>query len=139
MIESFNRKKAPGMDGITSDIFLRASNKFPRRLTANYNQCLIRGSFPRRWKRAKIIPIAKPGKEDSMDPFKYRPISLINIGGKVLENLLINRINHMYKNELLTNSQYGFTPQKSTTDADMEAKKIIEPELQKRKVVIMTV
>jgi len=112
-IESFNRKKAPGMDGITSDIFLRTFNKFPRIVTAIYNQCLIWGSFPRRWNTAKIIPIAKPGKENSMIPSKYRPISLINIGGKVLEKLLINRINHhMYKNELLTDSQYGFTPQK---------------------------
>jgi len=44
----------------------------------------------------------------------------------------------MYKNELLTDSQYGFTPQKSTTDAAMEAKNFIEPELEKRKDVIMT-
>jgi len=74
-----------------------------------------------------------------MDPSKYRPISLLNIGGKVLEKLLINRINHhMYKNELLTDSQYGFTPQKSKTDAGMEAKKFIEPELEKRKDFIMT-
>jgi len=124
-IESFNRKKAPGMDGITNDIFLRTFNKFPRIVTAIYNQCLIRGSFPRRWKTAKIISIAKLGKENSMDPSKYRPISLLNIGGKVLEKLLIDRINHhMYKNELLTDSQYGFTPQKSTTHAAMEAKNL---------------
>ena len=30
----------------------------------------------------------------------------------------------MHKNELLIDSQYGFTPQKSTTDAAIEAKKI---------------
>ena len=41
-----------------------------------------------------------------MDPSTYHPISLINIGGKVLEKLLINRINHhMYKNELQTDRQ----------------------------------
>jgi len=58
-----------------------------------------------------------------MEPTKYRPISLINTGGKVLEVFLINIINHhMYKNELLIDSQYGFTPQKSTTDAAMEVK-----------------
>jgi len=122
-IEILKRKKAPGMDGITSDIFLRTFNKFPGLVTAIYNQCLKRRSFPRRWKTAKLIPIAKPGKENSMEPSKYRPISLLNIGEKVLEKLLINRINrHMYKNELLTDSQYEFTPQKSTTDAAMEAK-----------------
>ena len=111
------------MDGITSDIFLRTFNKFPRLVTAIYNQCLKKGSFPRRWKTVNIIPIAKPVQENSMEPSKYRPISLINIGGKVLEKLVINRIkHHMYKNELLIDSQYGFTPQKSTTDAAMEAK-----------------
>ena len=128
--ESFNGKKAPGIDGITSAIFLRTFNKFPRLVTAIYNQCLKRGCFPRRWKTAKIIPITKPGKENSMDPSKYRPISLVNIGGKVLEKILINRINHhMYKNELLTDNHYGFMPQMSTIDAAMEAKKFIEPKL----------
>ena len=82
--------------------------------------------------------MAKPGKENSRDPSKYRPISLLNIGGKVIEKLLINSINHyMYNNELLIDSQYGFTPQKSTTDAAMEAKKFIIPELENRKFVIM--
>ena len=88
---------------------------------------------------AKIIPLTKPGKENSKDPSKYRPISLLNIGGKVLEKLLITRINHhLNKNGLLAKSQYGFTPQKSTTDAVMEAKKFTEPELETRKIVIMT-
>jgi hypothetical protein len=51
---------------------------------------------------------------------------LLNIEGKVLEKLLITRINHhLNKNGLLANRQYGFTPQKSTTDAVMEAKKYI--------------
>jgi len=101
-IESFNGKKAPGIDGITIGIFLRTFHKFPRLVTTIYNQCFKRGRIPRRWKAAKIIPITKPGKENSMDPSKYRPISLFNIGGKVLEKLLINRINHhLYKNEVL--------------------------------------
>ena len=95
--------------------------------------------FPRRWKTATIIAITKPGKENSRDPSKYRPISLLNIGGNVLGKILLTRINHyMNKNELLTDSQYGFIPHKSTTDAAMEAKKFIESELRNRKVVTMT-
>ena len=98
-IESFNSKKAPGLNGITSGIYLRAFNKFHRVVKAIFYQCLKIGCFPRRWKIAKIIPITKPGKENSMDPSKYLPISLLNIGGKILEKLLINRINHhIYRN-----------------------------------------
>ena len=89
-IEIFNGKKSPGIDGITSGIFLRTFNKFSKLITAIYNQCLKRGCFPRKWKTAKIIPITKPGKENSMDSSKFHPIILMNIGGYVLEKLLIN-------------------------------------------------
>ena len=44
----------------------------------------------------------------------------------------------MYKNNLMTDRQFGFTPQKSTTDAAMKAKKFIELVLENRGVVIMT-
>jgi len=74
-----------------------------------------------------------------MEPSKYRPISLLNIGGKVQEELLINRIHHnTHNNELLIDSKYGFTPQNSTTCAAIDEKKFIKPELEKRRVVIMT-
>ena len=98
-------KKAPGIDGITGGIYLRTFNIFPRLITAIYNQCLKRGCFPKRWEIAKIIPTIKPGKENSMDPSKYQSISLLNIGGKVLEKLLINKISHhIYKNNLMTDN-----------------------------------
>ena len=137
-IEGFNPKKAPGPDGITSDILTLVFKSIPKTTTSIYNECLKRGYFPKEWKIAKIIPIVKPGKENSLDPSKYRPISLLNIGGKVLEKLLINRIMHYtYKNGYINDNQYGFTPQKSTTDAAMVVKEFLEPELVKGKVAIM--
>jgi ribonuclease HI len=137
-IEGFNPRKAPGPDGITSEILTLILNSVPKTLTAIYNECLKKGCFPREWKIARIIPITKPGKEDSLDPSKYRPISLLNIGGKVLEKLLINRImHHIYRTGFLNDSQFGFTPQKSTIDAAMAVKQYIEPELERGGVVIM--
>jgi len=38
----------------------------------------------------------------------------------------------------MTNKRHGFTPQKSTIDAIMEAEMFIEPVLERRGVVIMT-
>ena len=72
-----------------------------------------------------------------MDPSKFRPISLINIGGKVLEKLLINRTNHhMYKNELLIDNVDLCRRRVQQTQL-CRGKKFIEPELENRKVVIM--
>jgi hypothetical protein len=69
-------KKAPGIDGIPGRIYLHVFNTFPKLVTEIYNQCLKRGCFLKRWKITKIIPTIKPGKENNIDPFKYRPISL---------------------------------------------------------------
>jgi len=49
-----------------------------------------------------ILPIVKPGKEVHNEVGKYRPISLINIRGKILEKLLIDsRNHHLYSKRLL--------------------------------------
>jgi retron-type reverse transcriptase len=61
------------------------------------------------------------------------------MGVKILDKLLINRINHrFYKNDLLSERQYGFTPQRNTIDAAMEAKSFIQPILENSGLVIMT-
>ena len=92
-IASFSDKKAPGRDRITASVYLRTFKLLPEVVTAIYNQCLDRGCFPKRWKAAKI-PIIKSSQENSAEPSKYRPISLLNKGGKILEKLLITRITH---------------------------------------------
>jgi len=138
IIEGFNPRKAPGPDGITSEIFILVFKSIPNTVTSIYNECLKRGCFPQDWKKAKIIPIAKPGKEDNLDPSRYSTISLFKIGGMVLETLLINRImHHVYNIEFLNDNQYGCAPQKGTTVAAMAAKQFIEPELERGRVIIM--
>jgi hypothetical protein len=95
-VASMDKKKAPGEDGITGKVYKSAFEVFPRHISAMYNGCLRRGVFPKRWKIAKLIPTVKPGKENSDEVSKFRPTSLRNTGGKVLEKLLINRINHCF-------------------------------------------
>jgi hypothetical protein len=75
----------------------------------------------------------KQGKEGLNEVHKYPPISLIGIGGKLLEKLLINRINHhLNTNKLLNSNQYGFIPQKSTVDTALAAKQFALSHLQQR-------
>jgi len=66
-VDSMDNKKAPGEDDITGDIYNHTFQILPKSITAMYNGYLRHGVFPKRWKRAKIIPIIKPGKEHSYD------------------------------------------------------------------------
>jgi ribonuclease HI len=137
-IAELKHKKAPGEDTITAEIYKRVYKQFPKSIYTLYNECLRRGQFPRKWKKVKIVPITKPGKENSSDVTKYRPISLVNVPGKVLEKLLINRIMHYaYQKEYMNRKQYGFTPQKSTIDATIEVKDYLEEGLRQGQIAIL--
>jgi hypothetical protein len=95
VIKKFNPKKAPGEDGLRSEILLRVFGNFPSFLIEVYNKYLKEDSFPRQWKKSSIVPIVKPGKEGNRDASKYRPISLLNVAGKVLDWLMVDRISIM--------------------------------------------
>ena len=87
-------------------MYKSAFDIFPRYITAMYNGCLRSGVFPKRWKIGKLIPTGKPGKENSDEVFKFRPINILNTEGKVLEKLLINRINHhVFSHDLMNKNQ----------------------------------
>ena len=80
----------------------------------------------------------KPGKENSDEVSKFRPISLLNTGGKVLEKLLINRINHhVFTHDIMKKNQYGFTPQRSTSDAAMAVKGFVEEGLAAGEIIVL--
>jgi Reverse transcriptase (RNA-dependent DNA polymerase). len=137
-MEKFDPYKAPGKDAQNSEILLEAFRSFPTFFTEVYNECLQTGHFSNYWKRSIIQPMVKPGKEGLSEVHKYRPISLINKGGKLLEKLLIDRINHhLHTNKLLNRNQFGFTPQKSTVDAAMAMKQYALSHIYHRNYIIM--
>ena len=74
MVQGMGNKKAPGEDGIPSEVWKGVVETLPSYLTAIYNGCLKKGVFPKRWKKAKIVPIIKPGKEGSDEVNKFRRI-----------------------------------------------------------------
>jgi hypothetical protein len=137
-VASMGNKKAPGEDGITGEIYKSTFEILPNYVTAIYNGCLKRGIFPTKWKRARLIPITKSGKENSEEVSKFRPISLLNIGVKVLEEVLINRVNHhVFSHDFMITHQYGFTPQKGTLDAAMELKDFFNECLAAGEVIVL--
>lgn len=118
IVNKQNPRKAPGFDGITADIIQKVHEMDETFLHLIYKTRLEYQYFPKLWKQSIVKIIPKPNKSDYRNPNAYRPISLISVYGKILEKLLINRINdYLHKNSLLNRRQYGFTSQTSTVDA----------------------
>jgi hypothetical protein len=77
---------------------------------------LFSGNFPDRLKYAEVKPLFKNGEKNN--PSNYRPISLLTSFSKIIEKIIYRRLyQHISVNNILTNEQFGFRPQSSTTKA----------------------
>ena len=80
-----------------------------------FNFFLHTGQVLSFWKEANIIPIHK--KDDRSEVSNYRPVSLLNTIGKVLEKIVHKRVfNYLNDNNILTSLQSGFLPGDSTVN-----------------------
>ncbi|GCB24323.1 putative 115 kDa protein in type-1 retrotransposable element R1DM [Aspergillus awamori] len=61
------------------------------------------GYYPNQWKQAWIVVLRNPGKSDYSAPGAYRPISLLNTLGKLLEAVMARRL-------LYWAEKYGLLP-----------------------------
>lgn len=117
--------KAPSPDLIPNEVIKLAANRHPSLFLDTYNSCLTDGIFPSRWKRAKLVLLFKGQRKLIDSPSSYRPISLLDGAGKVLERLLLNRLEaHLESVIALNDSQHGFRRARSTFDAIEEVQGI---------------
>lgn len=77
-------------------------------MTSIFNAAFSNNIFPQSWKEATVIGIPKPGKPKS-EPTSYRPISLLNVFGKIYERLLYARLRDFAdSHRLIPDEQFGF-------------------------------
>lgn len=110
--------KAPGPDGLTTEMVQLAILTDPFACLAAMNNCLANGRFPNNWKKAELRLLPKPRKPGQLQ-VKYRPICLLSVFGKVFERMLVNRIMPVARSKI-SPRQHGFTPGQSTADAIKE-------------------
>ena len=106
--------KAPGPDSICPELILHAGAALKSWLRDFLSSCLRRLKIPKIWRRALVVTIPKPGKPVG-DPKSYRPISLLCVPYKILEELIYARVEPLI-DPLLPNEQAGFRRGKSTAD-----------------------
>ncbi|KAI8491831.1 hypothetical protein Bbelb_302040 [Branchiostoma belcheri] len=83
--------KAPGYDGIDNKLLRICSDIIAQPLAYIVNLSFAKGTFPAKWKHAKVIPLLK----DSSKPLSgqnSRPVSLLPTCGKVCEIIASEQI-----------------------------------------------
>ena len=78
---------------------------------------MAEGTFPKKFKHAKVIPIYKrQGRRTNEE--NNRPVSLLNNLSKVLEKVVYKRlISFLAKNNFFCDKQFGFQKGLSTANA----------------------
>ena len=113
-IRSVKDGKAPGRDGIPSEIWKHGGPKMTNCLYKLIHKVWEVQKVPQDWKDASIVPIFKKG--DKKDCSNYRGISLLSIVGKIFSRILLNRLNTHITPNVLPESQCGFRSGRSTID-----------------------
>jgi Reverse transcriptase (RNA-dependent DNA polymerase). len=108
--------KAAGPDGVSFVFLKKLPTQALDKLLELYNFIWSKGKFPKSWGESLILPLLKPGK-DRLVPSNYRPISLLNCSGKILEKMVSKRLFWVLENRGLINPfQSGGRFRRSTID-----------------------
>ena len=111
------KPKTPGPSQINKAILSHTTPNMTRRLTNIFNMSLATGHYPKKFKHANIILIHKPGTPIYLTTSK-RPISLLEVPGKLLEKIINRRLRiYLEDNDVYNKRQYGFRQHKGTEHA----------------------
>ena len=117
-LKSAKSSTAPGEDGLPTLVWKRLWTYIGNTITQIFTASIDLSYHPRRWRCARIVVLRKPGKPDYSLPGAYRPISLLNTLGKLLEAVMARRLSFFAEAYgLLPDTQFGGRPGRTTEQA----------------------
>ena len=120
LLKKASKRSAPGLSGHTWTLIKWVWEADPKRLTRLLEACLKAGHHPRLWKEAVVCVIPKPNRADYTLAKNFRPISLLECLGKLLEKVVAKLIyRDMTNHELVPTTQFGGRNASSTLDAGL--------------------
>jgi retron-type reverse transcriptase len=115
-LSTTSNKSAPGPSGITYKLLKWTFDANPDLIITTINGALEQGTHP--WGTADVVVIPKPNKPDYSLAKAYRPISLLECTGKLLEKIVANRLGSDERNHhLIGPMQFGSRKYHSAPDA----------------------
>jgi hypothetical protein len=115
-LSTTSNKSAPGPSGITYKLLKWTFEANPGLIITTLNGALEHGTHP--WGTADVVVIPKPNKPDYSLAKAYRPISLLECTGKLLEKIVANRLGADERNHnLIGHMQFGLRKYHSAPDA----------------------
>ena len=106
-------KKACGIDGIPSKIYVELADVIDKPLAQLFNRSFKDKRFPSIWKKAVIVPIPKTNPPDVS---KVRYISLLPLPSKLCESFVLDNLRQTFESAY-GHEQHGFRRNASTTTA----------------------
>ena len=113
-IKQLSSGKASGADAIPAEVCKHGGDTLLQKLTDLFRRMWDEEVIPQELKDASIIRLYKKGNRQLCD--NYRGISLLVIAGKMLAQVLLNRLRVHLEQGLLPESQCGFRGGHGTVD-----------------------
>lgn len=117
-IDDSHPTKAPGPNSIQNWVWALSWKVIGEHFTSLFLAITARGYIPKRWKIAKTVMLAKPGKDDYTQPSAYIPIALLNTLAKIYEKTLTTYMSQVVESHnVLHQGHYGARPNRSSQEA----------------------
>ena len=117
-ISKLKKGKAPVPDSYPPEIFIYGGDYMREAILVLFSLSWSEGSLPDIWKSADIKFLRKPNKSDYYTTTAYRPISLTPCLAKLMEALVLTRLQSVIEGrKLIDPEQKGFRKNHSTTNA----------------------
>ncbi|KAK4826582.1 hypothetical protein QYF61_010217 [Mycteria americana] len=100
LLHHLDTHKSMGPDGIHPRVLRELAEMLTEPLLILCQQSWLTGEVPVDWRLANVMPIYKKGWKE--DPGNCRPVSLISVLGKVMEQIILSAITrHMQNNQVI--------------------------------------